>query len=138
MKQISMREFQLNAPKYLKELPIELTRYKEVVAVVHLKVSDLEPHGIIKVEDVQNTGIIEKPEPIVVESKLETFQKLKEQLEVKLETKPLGRCSKCNSVTEVESIVYEDSQGTEYKMSLCTKCLGRLKTQINQSGGRIL
>lgn len=83
MKQISMREFQLNAPKYLKELPIELTRYNEVVAVVHLKVSELEPHSIIKVEDVLNTGIVEKPEPIVVESKQDTFQKLKEELEDK-------------------------------------------------------
>ena len=81
MKQISMREFQLNAPKYLKELPIELTRYKEVVAVVHLKVSELEPHHVIKVENVGNTGVVEKPEPIVVESKLEKFQKLKEQIE---------------------------------------------------------
>jgi hypothetical protein len=34
MKQIAMRDFQLGAPKYLKDLPIALTRYGEVVAFV--------------------------------------------------------------------------------------------------------
>jgi antitoxin (DNA-binding transcriptional repressor) of toxin-antitoxin stability system len=34
MKQVAMREFQLNAPKYLDELPIVLTRYNEPIASV--------------------------------------------------------------------------------------------------------
>jgi len=34
MKTISMREFQLNAPSYLKDLPLTLTRYGEPVASV--------------------------------------------------------------------------------------------------------
>jgi hypothetical protein len=34
MEQISMREFQLNANKYLSRLPIELTKYGRVVALV--------------------------------------------------------------------------------------------------------
>ena len=34
MKQVTLRDFQMNSGKYIKELPLVLTRYNKVVAVI--------------------------------------------------------------------------------------------------------
>lgn len=73
-----MREFQLNAAKYLKDLPIELTRYGEVVAVVYFpgEVGDLYQ---VKAKNVPD--------------KMEKFQKLKNSLEAKPEDESASKTS---------------------------------------------
>jgi len=65
MKQISIREFQLHAEQYLKELPLMLTRYNMPIAVIQ------NPNTIAV------NGVVEFDEP----SKMDKFKKLKEQIE---------------------------------------------------------
>jgi hypothetical protein len=68
MKQIAMREFQLNANKYLSQLPIELTKYGRVVALIQ------SPDG---------DKISKKISESISEKKLETFEALKSDPEIK-------------------------------------------------------
>jgi len=69
MKQISIREFQLHAEQYLKDLPLMLTRYNMPVAIVQLP------------ETIAVNGVVEFDEP----KKMDIFQKLKKQIENKEE-----------------------------------------------------
>lgn len=78
MKQISIREFQLHAEQYLRELPVTLTRYNVPVAVV-------SPTGVNALSDEElmvkaNRGAKTFEKEF---NKLETFSKLKEQIENK-------------------------------------------------------
>lgn len=82
MKQISVREFQINPTEALSDLPVALTRYGRVVAIVsspekdpkvaevERKLSALKPHQIIPVAgdpkgftagDLPSPGVIEYP-----------------------------------------------------------------------------
>lgn len=45
MKSVSLREFQLNASKYLEDLPVQLTRYNVPVAVVLGYKEGIMPEG---------------------------------------------------------------------------------------------
>lgn len=74
MKQISIREFQLHAEQYLKDLPITLTRYNIPVAIV-------SPTGVNALSDEEllvkaNRGANTFEKEL---EKMETFSKLKEQ-----------------------------------------------------------
>lgn len=76
MKQISIREFQLHAEQYLKDLPVTLTRYNMPVAVV-------SPIGVNALSDDElwvkaNRGAKTFEKEL---DKMEAFQKLKEQIE---------------------------------------------------------
>ena len=71
MKQISIREFQLHAEQYLKDLPLILTRYNVPVAMVDF------PTPQKQVVEVNSDGA--SVNIVNMDSKQETFNKLKEQ-----------------------------------------------------------
>ena len=52
MNQISLRDFQLRANDFLTKLPLALTRYGKVVAILHAPNQDPRPLGMEKKEEV--------------------------------------------------------------------------------------
>lgn len=57
MKRVNTREFQLNVNKYLKELPIMLTKHKKDIAIVNIP----EAKPIIETEKTPRKPFITKP-----------------------------------------------------------------------------
>jgi hypothetical protein len=129
--QITVREFRKSLSKYLKE-GCEVVSFGTLVATV-------TPSGL-KTSVTKSTAstVVKtaKPKPIVVESKVDKFQELKKQFETPM-SKQYGRCSKCGQRGDIESVVYEDVEGNDYQLSLCVRCMGRLKTQVANGGGSI-
>jgi hypothetical protein len=91
MKQISVREFQINPTESLSSLPVELTRYGRVVAVVHPP--DMDPKVKEVVEKIKTLKRDPVPLGMVKRETVYVPEKVKVKPPVKVEfhlSAPIG------------------------------------------------
>jgi antitoxin (DNA-binding transcriptional repressor) of toxin-antitoxin stability system len=114
MKQVSIREFQLKANEYLKDLPIILTRYGVAIAqIIPCSVS------IPYVANPTNTTELVSPPSTDPTTSI------------------LGRCGKCFVKDRIERVKWETPDGTESEMNLCQSCKSKLERELNRLGGTL-
>ena len=74
MKTVSMREFQLNAPSLLDDLPIQLTKYGRVVAIIQPPEKDEKVQEVVKkIKTLKTSKLEADPTPLGMKKVEETF-----------------------------------------------------------------
>ena len=167
MKQVSLRDFQRKATEYFKELPIELTVYGKVVAVVKTVDTNetvdtiIPPHEKQHIEKAaESLGVEEvRPRSTVVAISKEQQTGKKTRIEKakaaiahiqpkKIETpvldwdKPGALPQKCDGCNRLEPgairTLYTYADGSDApEMVLCPDCMKRLRATQKKQGGTI-
>ena len=136
---ISVREFQLEASKYLKQLPIVLTVYNKPVAqVVSVNESvDTSVDGSVK-EDVMEKGQEKVYEEITYEP-VKGYEPKEESTPTQM--KKRGFCEghfERGVDYDLQLVAYEDADGNESTPKwICPSCIAKVEQQAKQ-GGRVV
>lgn len=129
MKRVTISQLQANITETLADLPVEIIRYGQTVAIIVSPEHSLTGEaGFAELNydvgdktPITATELIENPPS---EAVIEPAQWISEYTP--------GYCTKCHKKAEVKLVEYQDADGEEYKETLCKTHVKKLETFLKK------